>query len=1126
MQWKNSNKKTEKAPFEVFFEIAPLGLLIFNEKWQITEVNDAFFQFGVTVQGIGEDIKDKIILDTQLFTDLSLSNELKELADGMPFEKELQNIKRNDGKAISVIVKGIPLDEENFEGGLLILEDLKISKPLQQRESADSAGFGEILTNLSDFYFVSDDRGIIKSRNIRGDKFIDIFDSVEDSVFDLSKRIQNAVFESNFKEVIEKRIPVKSTLPFKFNNENLFLETYVFPISDSSGNIKFVVSVFKDVTEEIGKKIKDENEINELKKYQQITASIVGAVFNINFSGEIIYWNDSASRLFGVSKSEIFGKNISRIFPSFNHEFLNEIQNELTASGKWSTELDFVGDDEKNIRFLLNAGLLKHGSNKAIVFLCSDITERYELERELKNSEERYRSIVTNMHEFVCTLNIEGKITYANEKCMESFGYNNKEIFSHSIIDLIDPDYVRENQLAFNDEFINRRTHELPVKTAFGEKLYVLLNLSEIRDLNGNVEYYNAVLTDITLKKEAEKDLLLIKSVFDASSEGIVVGNINSILLANERFAELFGFSSSDEIIGKSFSEFVAEEEYPKLDEYIESLRSELNKKIRTELKGKKKDGTEIFLSLSSSSYEFSGETNIVSLIRDVTKEKETQSVIEESEERFRLITSNISEVMWAAESQNGKIRQTFYTSAIEKITGYSAEDFIANQRLWFKIIHPDDYEEVFKKLKTVYGNSSAKNGQIEFRILRKDGEIVWMENMFNLVRDGNGGIEKIYGTIRDVTFDKKAEEKLIQSAENLKQLNDTKDRFISIISHDLRTPFSSILGFTDILLSEPEMAADKRTEYISFIQESSKNMLSLVNALLDWTRLQTGRINFEPQRTNARYVIDKAIQMLSGATLQKNIQLISEVDYDVYIHCDENLLLQVFNNLISNAIKFTNSGGKIVIAAEPNIDEREIKFSVSDNGVGIKEEHLSKLFRIDTKFTLNGTAGEKGSGLGLSLVSDIVNKHGGKIWVESKFGEGSQFYFTIPIASTKFLLVDSEKREQLLYVKLLKNLMPNYKTEAVNNGKEAFEIIKSSSPALVISEHDMPEMNGIDLVRQMNLSDLKYKPPVIILSRNITPFIADNYKELGVEYIFKKPVDVSVLKSAIEKTLKKAIYN
>ncbi len=1126
MQWKGSNSKKESIPFEKYFEIAPLGLLIFNDKWQIIEVNDTFFQLGVTVEGVDKDIKNKIILDTQLFEDLSIADELKDLADGMPFEKELQNIKRNDGKSISVIVKGIPLDDENFEGGLLILEDLKISKPLQQRESDDSAGFSEILTNLSDFYFVSDINGAIKSKNINGNKFSDIFGFVNNTVFELNEIVQNTIFEASFKEVIEKRIPVKSTLPYKFNNENFFLETTVFPIPDSEGNIKFVVSVFKDITEEINKKIKDENEINELKKYHQITTSIIGAVFNINLSGEITYWNDTASQLFGISKSEIFGKNISRLFPSFNREFLDELQNELDENGKWSTELDYARDDEKNLRILLNAGMLTQGSNKAIVFLCSDFTERYELERELRNSEERYRSIVTNMQEFVCTLDKDGKVTYANEKFAESFGFNNKDIYSLSIIDLIDQDYVKENQIVFDEEFINKRTHELPVKTAFGEKLYVLLNLSEVRDLNGNVEYYNAVLTDITLKKESEKDLLLIKSVFDASSEGIVVGNIDSILLVNEQFAKMFGYSSSDEVIGKPFSDFVSEEEHSKLNEYIESLRSDLSKKTRLELKGKKKDGTDFFISLSSSSYEFSGEINIVSLIRDITKEKETQSVIEESEERFRLISSNISEVMWSAEMRDGKLRQTFYTSAIEKITGYSADDFISNQRLWFKIIHPDDHDEVLEKLKNIYGDSSVKNSQIEFRILRKDGEIVWLENMFNLVRDNDGNIEKIYGTIRDITFDKKAEEKLIQSAENLKQLNETKDRFISIISHDLRTPFSSILGFTDILLSEPEMAADKRNEYISFIQESSKNMLSLVNALLDWTRLQTGRINFEPQRINARYAIEKAIQMLSGAALQKNIELISDVDYDVYIHADENLLLQAFNNLISNAIKFTNQNGKIVVAAEPNIDEREIKFSVSDNGVGIKEEHLSKLFRIDTKFTLNGTAGEKGSGLGLSLVSDIVAKHGGKIWVESKYGEGSRFYFTIPIASTKFLLADSEKREQLLYIKLLKNLMPNYTTEAANSGKEAFEIIKNSSPALVISEHDMPEMSGLDLVRQMNLSELKYKPPVIILSRNITPFIADNYKELGVEYIFKKPVDVSALKSAIENALKKAIYN
>lgn len=148
------------------------------------------------------------------------------------------------------------------------------------------------------------------------------------------------------------------------------------------------------------------------------------------------------------------------------------------------------------------------------------------------------------------------------------------------------------------------------------------------------------------------------------------------------------------------------------------------------------------------------------------------------------------------------------------------------------------------------------------------------------------------------------------------------------------------------------------------------------------------------------------------------------------------------------------------------------------------------------------------------------------EIWVESEEGKGSNFIFTIPVASTSILLVDDIKTDRILYAKLLKSLVPNYNVLEAENGKQALDIIKQSSPALVITDHKMPVMNGYDLVKQLNIAELKYIPPVIVLSSDINPIIKEQYKELGVEYSFQKPVDLSSFKNAIEKSLRKAIFN
>ncbi|NNG26532.1 MAG: response regulator, partial [Ignavibacteriaceae bacterium] len=415
-------------------------------------------------------------------------------------------------------------------------------------------------------------------------------------------------------------------------------------------------------------------------------------------------------------------------------------------------------------------------------------------------------------------------------------------------------------------------------------------------------------------------------------------------------------------------------------------------------------------------------------------------------------------------------------------------------------------------------------SSEMEIRIINKEGGAVWIRNKVKIIRDEAGKIKKIYGLVSDITLKKKAEEELKKSTENLLKLNETKDRFISIISHDLRTPFSSILGFTELLSGDETLSKAERLQYINFIKESSNSMLSLVNSLLDWTRLQTGRVKFEPQKIQAKTIIEKSINSLSGMSYQKGITVGSAVGNKHFIFVDKNLIDQVFNNLLSNAIKFTNKDDNVTVFVKPSGSVRFLEFSIKDTGRGIKQENIDKLFSVDTKFTSDGTSGEKGSGLGLSLVKDIIEKHGGQIWVESEYGKGSEFKFTLPTASANILIVDDNKTDRLLYSKILKNITPEYSVEVVSNGKEALEKISISPPALVITEHQMPEMNGYEFVKELIKSNLISTLPVMVLSRKIERNVAQDYLELGIEFVFQKPVNLQSFKKSIEKSLRKGI--
>ena len=247
-----------------------------------------------------------------------------------------------------------------------------------------------------------------------------------------------------------------------------------------------------------------------------------------------------------------------------------------------------------------------------------------------------------------------------------------------------------------------------------------------------------------------------------------------------------------------------------------------------------------------------------------------------------------------------------------------------------------------------------------------------------------------------DITDRKQAEERLVLFNNQLKELNATKDKLFSIIAHDLKSPFNSILGFSDLLLENiRNYDIDKTETYISNINLTSKHILVLLENLLDWAKTQTGLIVFKPKRQDLKAIVQDIIDMLDSTAKIKNISLNISAVSNMDVYADPNMLHTILRNLISNAIKFTKSGGNIDIIAISEQDH--VKISVIDNGVGMNEETLNKIFGIETNFTSNGTANEKGTGLGLILCKEFVEKHGGKIWVESELGKGSRFIFTLP---------------------------------------------------------------------------------------------------------------------------------
>lgn len=251
-------------------------------------------------------------------------------------------------------------------------------------------------------------------------------------------------------------------------------------------------------------------------------------------------------------------------------------------------------------------------------------------------------------------------------------------------------------------------------------------------------------------------------------------------------------------------------------------------------------------------------------------------------------------------------------------------------------------------------------------------------------------------GTLDDITSRKQTEEEIRNKNAELQKLNADKDYFISILGHDLKTPFNSILGFLDMLLSDLHTNDIDETErQLKIVNNSAISAYKLLEDILAWALSQSGKLPFDPKELNLRFCCDKVVETLKPNADNKNISIDIAIPEKIMVFADANMLNCILRNLISNAIKFTSLGGYIKIYSEQNNSETTI--SVFDNGIGISPEILPRLFENTQIHSLKGTANEKGTGLGLLLCKKFVEKHGGKIWAESKFGQESLFKFTLP---------------------------------------------------------------------------------------------------------------------------------
>ena len=455
----------------------------------------------------------------------------------------------------------------------------------------------------------------------------------------------------------------------------------------------------------------------------------------------------------------------------------------------------------------------------------------------------------------------------------------------------------------------------------------------------------------------------------------------------------------------------------------------------------------------------------------------------------------------------------------IKAVTGYTSEEINLLSGKYFSLVHKEDFEEFKIRYFDFLENSSETELNLEYRICRKDNSVFWISEHISAKRDKENKPVELHGFAFKNDILKIRELALKDEVSDLIKKNNAKDNFFSIISHDLRSPFTSIIGFAEILMNEPKLSEEERQEFLKYIYESAQLQLKLINNLLDWSRIEAGRVKVDLTRISVKYTLSNIISGLTGDAVRKNIEIITKIEPHLFVKADEILLDKVLYNLLENAVKYSYEASKIEITAR-YFNKGNVELIFKDYGKGISEENTSNIFTLEKKYNTTGTKGEKGTGTGLILVKKIVQLLNGDIWFYSTQNKGSEFHVILPQIIDSIFIVEENEEDKDFLVKFFNKEYHNFNIYAFNSCYEAISKAGGISPIAVIVSHNMTLLNGVAFIKEFKLLTQGRKILFLpVLDENTQEFVPE-YAALGIKTIIRKPYTSDSIKSAVRQLI------
>jgi len=875
-------------------------------------------------------------------------------------------------------------------------------------------------------------------------------------------------------------------------------------------------------------------------KFREMADMLPQIIFETDNQGRFLFVNKRAFEIFGYPEDfKIIGRNSLDFHIPEERKLAEEnMRNQFSGMPSDNNEYTMVRQDGSTFQALVYSNLIfNDGVPVGLRGILVDISERKQVEKKLIDSEQRYRLLVETTNEGI--LVAQGShLKFVNQTLTQITGFTKEELLSIPFIEFVHEDdrpLIRSNFLKrIKGEPIDNRYSFRMIKK---DKSVKWFELSGVRiEWEGQPAIMNLV-TDITERVLAEEELRKseekFREFFEENTDGITIfelsaeGPPSGIIDLNENAARMLGYTKDELMLLSPVNmekditpEKIGEREKELLQNGIVNFESTLLRK----------DGKAIIVEIKAKVINYNNRPALMNIVRDITERKQSEEDLRISEALYRAILNASPDAILIADIDGRYIKVS--QSAVELAGFWSEEEMLG--RNFSDFIHPGDKERVYSHITLML--QGIKTGPNQYRGVRADGGSIDIEVNGAYIKDAEGKPSLMVFNVRDIHERKLQDEKIRQQNEQLQKSNSEKDKFFSIIAHDLRSPFNGFLGLTQIMAEElPHLTMQELQRIAESLKNSATNLFRLLENLLQWARIQRGAIPFNPEKLPLGMAFDESIGMVREAASAKGIEIVNNVQADFQVFADSNMLQTVLRNIVSNAVKFTNNSGWVTIHAT-RLAGGLTEISITDTGIGMSREILESLFLLHEHSGRNGTAGEPSTGLGLIICKEFVEYMGGSIRVQSVTGEGSVFYINLPDTekegdsfkrksgmveqiilkpahNLKILIAEDDEASEMLITMAVNSFSNQILT--VRNGPDAVKVCRSNPDIdLVLMDLKLPLMDGYEATRQIR----SFNRDVVVFVQSAFHSREDQAKakEAGCNEFIPKPLNIAHLKTKV----------